>query len=422
MDARRISTFWIFGITAVAVTACRAPVGAAKDPFTSVPQAAANAAQAPPGAPTAGPPKDGVAQASYSDATPNESSPGVSIQGAQLEEGKPSFWERTAKTFSSANIKSQYKKLIGKAPDEALAKKLYNEADELFRAQKYNEAASKFEDAGERWPDSLLEEDALYMQGESLFFADRYHGARNAFDTLLKKYTNSRHLDRITARQFLIGRFWEQAGRDSATFALNFTDKTRPWFDTKGNGIKVYETIRLSDPTGPLADDALMAQATSYFMDNRFEDSAYHYEILRKDYVQSEHVTQAHLLGLQSYMNAYQGPQYDVMPLKKAETLADQTIRIYGGQLPAERPRLQQAKELVRAQIAEREYGLGEYYRRLDYNRAARVHYANVIRDFPDTRFAELAQQQITATENLLPEPPDYFPWLTRMLGRDRQN
>jgi outer membrane protein assembly factor BamD (BamD/ComL family) len=218
----------------------------------------------------------------------------------------------------------------------------------------------------------------------------------------------------------MIGRFWEQEGREHSAMAINFTDKTRPWFDTKGNGIKVYEGIRLNDPTGPLADDALMAQATCYFMDNRFEDAAYHYEILRKDYVRSEHVTQAHLLGLQSYMNAYQGPQYDVTPLKKAETLAEQTMRNYGGSLPAERPRLQQAKETVRAQMAEREYDLGEYYRRLDYNRAARVHYSNVIKEFPDTRFAELAQQQLTATENLLPEPPDYFPWLTKTLGRER--
>lgn len=416
MDARRLTTTWICCLAVSALLGCRAPIGAPKDPFATKPQDAAAAAQAP------AKPKDGVEQASY-DATSRDAAPGVSIEGVQPEEEKPSLWEKTQKTFSSANIKAQYKKMIGKAPDEAIAKRLYNEGDELFRNKQYNEAAAKFEDAAERWPDSLLEEDAMYMAGESFFFADRYHASRNMFDELMKKYTNSRHLDRVTAREFLIGRYWEQLGRDESAWSswtVNFTDKKRPWFDTKGQGVKVYEGIRLNDPTGPLADDALMAQATSYFVDNRFEEAGYHYEIMRKDYVQSEHVTQAHLLGLQSYMNAYQGAQYDVTPLVKAETLVEQTIRVYGGRLPAERPRLNQAKDLIREQMAEREYDLGEYYRRLDYNRAARVHYANVIRKFPDTKSAERAQQQIAATEHLLPEPPDHFPWLTRWLGRER--
>jgi outer membrane protein assembly factor BamD (BamD/ComL family) len=255
------------------------------------------------------------------------------------------------------------------------------------------------------------------MLGESYFFADRYHKAHNTFNELLQKYENSRHLDRVTLRQFALGRFRDEEGKDHWMLTPNFTDKTRPWFDTHGSGIKAYENIRLTDPTGPLADDAVMAQGTAYFLDERFEDAAFQYEILRKDYPQSEHQKQAHLLGLQSYMNAYQGPQYDPTPLKKADTLVDSTIRNLSHQMPEERPRLHQAKEAIRAQSAERGYDLGEYYRRLGYNRAARQHYAVVLRDFPDTKFAQLAQQRMEETENLAPEPPDYFPWLTKWLG-----
>jgi hypothetical protein len=122
-------------------------------------------------------------------------------------------------------------------------------------------------------------------------------------------------------------------------------------------------------------------------------------------------------LGLQSYLNAYQGPQYDVTPLVKAEKLSEHTTKIFSHQLQDEMPRLEQAREAVRAQLAEREFDLGEYYRRLGYNRAARAHYANVIKDYPGTRFAELAQQRSDSTTGLPDEPPDYFPWLTRWLG-----
>ncbi len=412
MDARRLTLNFACFSTMLAIVGCAAPLGKLPDPFASK----AKAAEAAKGADGAG---TSITQAGY-DAPGDGSKPGVSIADPSLAEEPPSLWQRTQETFSSKNIKKQFKAATGKAPDEGVAKQLYSEGHELFQAKSYEEAGEKFAEAAERWPDSLLEEDALYMQGEAYFFADSYHDARNAFDTLVKKYENSRHLDRVTARQFAIGRFWDEKGQEHSMLAPNFFDKTRPWFDTRGNGIKVYENIRLNDPTGPLADDALMAQSTAYFLDNRFEDAAYHYELIRKDYASSEHQKQAHLLGLQSYLNSYQGPQYDPTPLNKAEKLADQTIKNFGHTMAEERPRLYQAQETVRAQIAEREYDLAEYYRRLDYNRAARSHYTNVMRDYPDTKFAELAKQRMLETENLPPEPPDHFPWLTKWLSRTK--
>lgn len=410
MEARRL---WIVVAVGGALswqTGCRAPVAAPSDPFATKPQTAASFT--PPPAPG-----QSISPVSYEAADPKSPPPGASLNGLPDDSTVP-WWQQASQSLSSKELKKQYKSLTGRAPDENVARTAYNEGDALFREGKYAEAAEKFAVAVDRWPDSLLEEDALYMLGESYFFADRYGKARNTFDQLLQKYENSRHLDRVTTRQFAIGRFWDETGRDHYLMAPNFTDKTRPWFDTHGNGLKVYENIRLTDPTGPLADDAVMAQGTAYFLDERYEDAAFQYEILRKDYPQSDHQKQAHLLGLQSYLNSYQGPQYDPTALKKAETLVDSTLRNLGHQLAEERPRLQQAKEAIRAQQAEREYDLGEYYFRLGYNRAAQQHYANVLRDFPDTKFADLARQRMEKTETLPPEPPDYFPWLTKWLGR----
>ena len=95
-------------------------------------------------------------------------------------------------------------------------------------------------------------------------------------------------------------------------------------------------------------------------------------------------------------------------------------ILVAEGGLPPKR--LEQAREAVRAQLAEREYDLGEYYRRLGYNRAARSHYGAVIKDYPSTRFAEMAKERSDSTVGLPDEPPDYFPWLTKWLGnRNKQ-
>jgi outer membrane protein assembly factor BamD (BamD/ComL family) len=412
MEARRLRLAVALGLIVLAQTGCRAPAATPSDPFAATPQGAAEAtAAAPPGA--------SITPASYDAKSPEAPAPGSSLT-TDLENQEPSFWDKVGQSMSGESMSKQYKAMVGRAPDEAIAREAYNKGDQLFREGKYEEAADEFEIAAERWPESLLEEDSLYMLGESFFFADQYHHARNAFDKLLDKYENSRHLDRVTARQFSLGRFWDEAGRDKSVMTPNFFDKTRPWFDTHGHGLKVYENIRLKDPTGPLADDALMAQGTAYFRDGRYDDAAFQYEVLRKDYPQSEHQKQAHLLGLQSYLNAYQGPQYDPSTLIKAEKLADSTLRNLGHQMPEEKPRLLEAKAAIRAQTAERDYDLGEYYRKLGYNQAARHHYAIVLRDFPDTKFASLAQKRMEETEGLAPEPPDYFPWLTKWLGSER--
>lgn len=418
MDACKRWIVILVGLAALLPSGCAAQSPGLKDPFSTTPQQAAQSSPGINGTPSAAP-GTSINQVAYQEPLPPAA--GTSIKSEQTEADKPSVWKRITKPFTQQGMDENYRAVTGRSVNEETARQLYNEGDKLFREQKYEDAGKKFISAADRWPNSLLEEDALYMAGESYFFVDRYGKSRDSFDSLLKKYQNSRHLDRVVNRQFLIGRYWDEKGRNHAQLNPNFFDKTRPWFDTHGHGIKVYENIRLADPTGPLADDAVMAQGSAFFRDERHEDAAFQFEILRKDYPSSEHLKQAHLLGLQSYMSSYQGPQYDRTPLDNANKLVGSTMRNLSHQMPEEQPRLREAQSIIRNQTAERDFDLAEYYRRLGYNRAARQHYAVIMRDFADTAYGDRARQRMTETENLQPEPPDYFPWLTAWLG-DKKN
>ena len=153
--------------------------------------------------------------------------------------------------------------------------------------------------AADRWPDSPLEEDALFLQGESEFFSDQYSKAHDTYGGLLKKYANTRHLDTVVAREFAIGRYWEQMYDANPTWPTtpNVTDNSRPMFDTFGYAIQAYERVRQYDPTGPLADASLMALGNAYFRHGQYEDAAYNYDTLRKEYPNSKYQMKAHLLG-----------------------------------------------------------------------------------------------------------------------------
>ena len=141
---------------------------------------------------------------------------------------------------------------------EALAR-----ADFLYGARKYAEAAKKYKVAIDRWPDSAIEEEAMWQLAECWFFTDQYPKAEDCYDEIVKKYANSRYLDRIAQRQFVIAQYWIALDQKShlPVIVPNLADRSRPLFDTRGRALKAYDHVRINDPRGPLADDSIMAAA-----------------------------------------------------------------------------------------------------------------------------------------------------------------
>jgi outer membrane protein assembly factor BamD (BamD/ComL family) len=334
--------------------------------------------------------------------------------GAVAEDDKPGPLERLA----PKELWKDAKKAVGQGPNERIARQALEEGDRLFREKKFVQAAKAYRKAYKRWPDSPLEEEAIFKAGESEFFADRYDKADDEYALLVKKFSSTQYLSQLVERRFAIGRYWEQFDRAHAQFVLwpNLFDRTRPMFDTGGHAIRVYEKIRLDDPIGPRADDAVMATANYYFLKGRWDDADYHYGVLRSEFPKSEHQYQAHLLGLRCKLLRYQGPAYEGSPLDEAEDLATQLVTQFPTELGGERDRVLQVRADVRAQRALREYDTAEYYAKLDYYGAARHYYAKVVRDFPDTKLAEQSRERIDQFKAEPDNPTPPFEFLVKWL------
>ena len=313
------------------------------------------------------------------------------------------------------NAYNSIKAWAGYGPDEGLARQLYREGEDLFRQKRYGEAAAKFKSAAGRWPDSILEEDAMFMRGESLFFSDQYAKADDVYGNLLKEHDNSRHLDKVVARQFAIGRYWEQKHTADSHWPVtpNLTDKSLPLFDTWGNAMKAYDSVREHDPTGPLADDSVMAAANANFLKGRFEEAAYNYDLLRKQYTKSEHQLQAHLLGIKAKQEMYQGSMYDGKPLGEAGELCEQTLMHFQDDLGDERSHVVQSKNRVVEQRAGRDWAMAQFYEKKKLFGAARYYYRALIDEFPQTQVARAAQTRLEEIKDEPDEPPQRAKWLT---------
>jgi len=309
------------------------------------------------------------------------------------------------------------------AESEEAARKLMKEGDELFQAGNYKEALAKYEAAAKRVPDTFLEEDARFMVAECYFFLDDYPKASDTYNEILKRNSNTRHLDRITRRLYAIGEYWKERYLESPTWALrpNLMDKTRPLFDTKGNSVSMFRAIWMNDPTGPLADDAIMQVANTFFLNGNYQQADEHYTQLRRDYPSSKHVMQAYLLGYRTKLELYQGPVYDRTPLNEAEELIETLLLQFGHELGEERERVLQARAIVRAQQAERDWNSAEYYIKGGYNRAARKVLEKLISKYPETKFAEEARHRLAELEGLPDHPPERLAWLANLFPKEKE-
>ena len=137
-------------------------------------------------------------------------------------------------------------------------------------------------------------------------------------------------------------------------------DKRRPRMDTVGYARRAFEKVRLNDPTGPLADDALMATANSHFTRGQYSDADYHYTLLRREYPKSIHIYNAHVFGIQAKVRAYQGPGYDGKLLREASDLADQTLRQFRNKSAAERERLEKIRRDIIVNRAARDMEMAQ--------------------------------------------------------------
>lgn len=336
--------------------------------------------------------------------------------GAADEE---SFLEKMSPKKAMAGMK----KAVGQGPNEQIARKALEEGDALFRQKQYEKAAAKYKTAYKRWPDSPLEEEAIFKAGESYFFADRYSKADDAYALLVKKYSSTQYLSQLVLRRFTIGRYWEQYDRAHSHLPLtpNLVDKTRPLFDTGGHALRVYERIRLDDPTGPLSDDAVMATANAHFLKGHWEEADYNYGVLRSEYPKSEHQFQAHLLGLRCKLLRYQGAGYDGTPLDEADDLASQLITQFSHELGSEKERVVQVRASVRDQRALRDFDLAEYYSKGKYYAASRIYYTKVAEKYPDTKLAQEARSRLDKYKNEPDAPAQPLEWLVNVLPQSKR-
>lgn len=293
-------------------------------------------------------------------------------------------------------------------PENSEAKKIFAKSSRLFRL------------AASAWPDSALEQDALFMMGEAQFFAHHYVQANRAYELLVSRYPGTTHMDLVQQRRYTIAIYWLELNRESSW--VKFNDVKRPAIDLAGQARRILHNIRLDDPTGKIADDATMALGKAFFEAEKYADSADTFEDLRRTYPGSQHQFEAHMLELKARLLAYEGAEYDGTQLRKADVILKQMVNLFPDQVREQREYLDVEAGNIRNLLAERDFSVAQFYEGRRENRAANFYYQKVAKNFSGTEFANLAETKVAELKDAAPVPEQQANWLVAMFPDPEHN
>jgi TolA-binding protein len=309
----------------------------------------------------------------------------------------------------------------------------FQAAEKLYEEQKYAEAREAMHKIIKKYKKKKepIINDALFYQAECDFQLGNYPAAQDGYAELLKVDGNTKYFDRCVNRLFAIGRFWLDAPKPVSeielasfedeqgaeklkdmpeatipyTFPLkpNFTDKARPMFDTAGRGIQALKAVYTNDPTGKLADEAVMILATYYLRKKDYREADINFKTIRDQYPKSKHQQAAYILGAHSSLKSYQGARYDGKQLAEAKKLATQAIHLFPD--APQRAKLEADIRRIEAEAAVRDWTRVEYYMgraeapletektRQSERKAAAVYCETIIDKYPDSPQAAQARE-----------------------------
>jgi outer membrane protein assembly factor BamD (BamD/ComL family) len=297
-------------------------------------------------------------------------------------------------------------------------------AEALFRAEDYAKSGKAFEEVADKHKDVLeVHERALFMKAESEYQLGHFAEARDSFQEFRKAYPGSRHVSSAMQHLFAISDTWLEDARKDVRHGkpstvhrfLNFDPDRKPYFDIDGHAIETLKYVRENDPNGPLADDSLMMAAGYHFTMGDYTEAADLTDHLIHNYPHSEFQAQAHLMNAEAKIHSYKGHSYDGRKLEEARRTLRSAVAQFPEQLDSDRQRVFRELEEIRHEQAKTQFEIAEWYHQMGnrspkmsdtYYRSARLYYQYVQKNFPGTKWADRAAEQLGKIPDVPPPRP----------------
>ena len=232
-----------------------------------------------------------------------------------------------------------------------------------------------------------------FIEAEMLFCKGKYAKAARSYDKFLAEYYHESELYKAAlVRQFHIATAF-LAGRKKTVLGV---------FKIKGyaEGKKIMERVSnragLDDPKG-IGTKAAVAVAESLERRGKFNEAYFKWS----EIWETGQIGKDALLGMaRCRYAAYKGPKYDASVLIGqpfgVESYYDSAKGCYEefkSRWPKNVEEIDEILKEIDEKLAEKQFGIGRYYQKTGNKESANDYYRMVIRDWPDSKAAEMAKQ-----------------------------
>jgi outer membrane assembly lipoprotein YfiO len=253
-----------------------------------------------------------------------------------------------------------------------------------------------------------VHEECLFCEAECLYAEGYYPKARDTYAKLVQTYPTTRYRSESVARQNAIAEFWledtrkemaeEEEVRDGKRWFVTpqwfHWDKEKPTFDEEGFAMKACESVFTQDPGGPLAPQALFRAGGVNFYREHYADADLDYSLLVDQFPRSSLAPAAMELAIQSKIQQVGGPEYDGRKLTEARALVDKAVRTYP-ELNNKKDFLDRTLHAINEQQAAKDFGVAEFYLRIQHPAAAYWYFELVRLRYPGTPWEQKALSRL---------------------------
>jgi hypothetical protein len=287
----------------------------------------------------------------------------------QLEQGQD---------WKSVQTKNEDKYLLVVACTE----NLINSGRTLELFEEWSNLRKEFPEIDKRDLDIFIEAELFLCDGKFTKAAINY----NKF--LDKDYRDNTLYNVALERLFRIAEAF-LAGREKTVLGI---------FKIKGyaEGIRIMENITDRAGDKPIGIQAAVAVAESYEQRKMFNEAYLKWSEISWQWKTGQIAEQA-LLGMaQCKHAAYKGPNYNASSLDSAKTYYENFKLRYPQK--AEELGIDEILKQIDEQIAYKQFTVGLYYQETGKTLAANLYFQMVIRNWPESKSAELAKKALTKT------------------------
>jgi outer membrane protein assembly factor BamD len=262
-------------------------------------------------------------------------------------------------------------------------------AKKFYEAKNFKDSLREFKKLLKSYPLSKEAPVAQYYVGRIMEDMDNLYGAFKAYQKVIDTYPYTELVDEVIEREYKIA---------DAFFAGKMIKIVGKWqIPAKDKAIEIFKAVADNAPYGKYADLAKFKAGMSYKDIQDYDSAILMFKDVIDRYPNSAVMDKARFQLAECSKLLAVKPAYDQTPTNLARKEFEDFLKKHPDSDMA--PDAKQVVDKLKSREAENMYETGRFYEARRAPESAVIYYKDIVRNYPDTEWAKLAQERLDEIE-----------------------